>query len=203
MDVAECDNVGIITGDADCEDKTTQRSPFKNLNGAINYLTSKVRLAFTKLRKTFTKAPILQHFDLKCYIIIETDASSYAIDEVWSQLTSNILNQWHLVVFYLQKMISAKTQYKTHNGKFLTIVVAFKTWWHYLKSCKHKIPMFTNHNNLRCFINTKSLSSKQNCWTQKLSKYYFWIDYCQDKAYRAADALFSFLRRDKNKEEKL
>ena len=68
----------------DCEDKTVERSPLisKNLNGATSYLTLKARLAFTQLRKAFTKAPILQHFDLKCHIRIETNPSSYPIGGV-------------------------------------------------------------------------------------------------------------------------
>ena len=35
----------------------------------------------------------------------------------------------------------------------------------------------------------KSLSSKQMYWVKKLSKYYFWLDYQQNKAHGAADAL--------------
>ena len=61
--------VGSIGG-GDCKNKTVKRSPLtsKNLNGATDYLTSKAKLGFTPLRKAFTKAPILQHFDPECYI---------------------------------------------------------------------------------------------------------------------------------------
>ena len=41
------------------------------------------------LQKAFIKAPILRHFDPKCYIRIETDASGYAIGEVFSQMISD------------------------------------------------------------------------------------------------------------------
>ena len=41
-------------------------------------------------------------------------------------------------------------------------------------------------------METKSLSSRQICWAQKLSKYPFEIDYCQDKAKKAADAVSRF-----------
>ena len=59
IDVAECDEVGTISSSGDCEDKTVKRSPSKNSNRAIGYLTPKTSLAFTKLRKTFTIALIL------------------------------------------------------------------------------------------------------------------------------------------------
>ena len=57
-------------------------------------------------------------------------------------------------------MIPIKTRYEIHNGKLLAIVEAFKICRHYLKDCKYKILIFTDHNNLRRFIDIKSLSSK-------------------------------------------
>ena len=67
--MAEDAEVGSIGG-GDCKDETVKRSPLtcKNLNGATDYLTLKARLAFTQLRKAFTEALILQHFDLECHI---------------------------------------------------------------------------------------------------------------------------------------
>ena len=89
-------------------------------------------------------------------------------------------------------MIPAETQYETHNGELLAIVEAFKTWRHYLEGCKHEVFVITDHNNLRCFINTKSLSSRQVCWAQELSQYHFQIDYCQDKTNATANTLSRF-----------
>ena len=100
-------------------------------------------------------------------------------------------------------MILAKTWYKTHKGELLAIVKAFKTWQHYLKGCKHKVLVLTNHNNLRRFMDTKILSSKQVCWAQELLRYYFRIDYCQGKANGAADALSCFFQKNEDEKEKL
>ena len=99
-------------------------------------------------------------------------------------------------------MIPAKTWYKTHNDELLAIVEAFKTWRHYLEGCKHKVLALTNYNNLCHFIDIKSLSFRQICWSQELFKYYFRIDYCQDKANGAVDVLFCFPQRKEDKEEK-
>ena len=181
--VAKDPKVGSIGGD-DCEDKTVERSPFtsKNFNGATGYLTPNAKQAFIQLGQAFTKAPILQHFDPKSHIRIETNASGYAIGGVLSQLTLDNLSQLHSVAFYSQKMILAKTRYKTHKGELLTIVEAFKIWRHYLEGYKHKVLVLTNHNNLCRFMNTKNLSSRQVHWAQELSRYHFQIDYCQGKA---------------------
>ena len=134
-----------------------------------SFLTFDAKAAFNCLRLAFTKALILWHFDPKCHIWIEIDASGYAIDGMLSQLTFWIspngvvtkadLGYWHPVLFFSRKMIPAKTWYKTHDGKLLAIIEAFKTWHHYLKGCKHEVLIFINHNNLYYFIDIKSLSS--------------------------------------------
>ena len=190
--MAEDAEVGSISGNGDCKDKTVKKLLSKNLNRATDYLAPKARLVFTKLRKSFTKAPIFRHFDPEFHIWIETDMSSYAISRVLSQLTLDNLGQWHSVAFYSQKMILAKTWYKTPNDKPLTIVEDFKTWQYYLEGCKNKVLVFTNQNNLCHIMDTKSLSSRQVCWAQELFKYHFWIDYCQGKTNGAANALFCF-----------
>ena len=151
------------------------------------FLTPEARLAFTQLRQAFVEAPILHHFDPESHIRIETDASGYAIGGVLSQLSSGArpdgvvtkdnLGQWHPVAFFSRKIIPAKTRYETHDGKLLAIVEAFKTWPYYLKGCKHEILVLIDYNNFRRFIDTKSLSSRQVRWAQKLSCYHFCIDY--------------------------
>ena len=124
-----------------------------------NYLTTNAKRAFDQLYQVFTKTPILQHFDPEQYIWVETDASGHDIGGVLSQLT-NDLGRWHPVVYLLHKIIPAKTWYKTHDGEHLAIIETFKTWRHYLKNCKHEVFILIDHNNLCCFINTKSLSSR-------------------------------------------
>ena len=158
------------------------------------FLTSDAREAFNRLRQAFIKAPILQYFDPESHIWIETDASNYAIGGVFNQLSADWVapdkpnsaksrnsiksdfGQWHPIAYFSKKMISTETQYKTHNAELLAIIEAFKTWRHYLEGCKHEVLVLTDHNNLRRFMDTKSLSSRQVCLAQELSKYHFWID---------------------------
>ena len=100
-------------------------------------------------------------------------------------------------------MIPAETRYETHDGKLLTIIEIFKTWRHYLEEAQHEILVFTDHNNLRQFIETKSFNSRQVCLAQKLSHYHFWIDYCQGKANGAADTLSRYSQWSAEEEETL
>ena len=75
--------------------------------------------AFNRLQLAFIEAPILQHFDPKCYIWIETDALGYAINGMLSHLISGTnpnevvtktdLDQWHSIAYFLRKMIFEET----------------------------------------------------------------------------------------------
>ena len=151
--------------------KSGNSTNFDAMEDGPKFLTPDAKIAFNYLRLAFTKAPILWHFDPECHIWIETDVLGYTINSMLDQLASEIkpdgvvtktdLRQWHPVAFFLRKMIPAETWYKTHNGKLLAIIEAFKPWRPYLKGCKHKVLIFIDHNNLCCFMDIKSLSSRQ------------------------------------------
>ena len=186
---------------------------FDAKNTGPSFLTPKAKLAFNRLRLAFIKAPILWYFDPKYHILIETDASGYAIGDVLSQLASETsldgiviktdLGQWYPVIFFSKKIIPAETWYKTHNGELLAIVEAFKTWRHYMEGCKHEVLVLTDHKNLCCFIDTKSLSFRQVCWAQELFRWHSQIDYRQGKANAATDTLLRFPQKSQDEEDEL
>ena len=175
--------------------------------------TPGAREAFNRLWLAFIEAPIFRYFDPEYYIWIETNALGYVIDGVLSLLVSGTrpdgvitktdLGKWYLVVFFLSKIIPAETQYKTYDSELLAIVEAFKTWRYYLEGCKHEVLVLTDYNNSCRFMDTKSLSSRLVRWAQKLSQYQFQIDYRQDKAKAATDALSRFSQRSQDKKDEL
>ncbi len=71
----------------------SKESNFVKANSGTDFLTPGAKEAFIHLRKAFTKAPILRHFDPECHIQIETDALGYVIGRVLSQITSDHLDQ--------------------------------------------------------------------------------------------------------------
>ncbi len=77
-----------------------------------------------------------------------------------SDIPKSEIGQWHPVIFFSWKMIPVKTWYKTHNQELLTIIEAFKTWRHYLESCKYEVLVLTDHNNLNWFMDIKNWSSR-------------------------------------------
>ena len=118
--------------------KGQKTSKSKNLSKSkktvkSDFLIPKARLMFIELRQAFIKAPIFHHFDPEYHIQIKTNVLGYSINRVLSQLTSDDLDQWHPIAFFSYKIIPVETRYKTHDGKFLAIVKAFKIWRHYLE----------------------------------------------------------------------
>ena len=97
-------------------------------------------------------------------------------------------------------MIPAETRYETYNNELLAIVEAFMTWRHYIEGFWHKVLVLTNHNNLRQFMDIKSLSFRQVRWAQELFCYYLQIDYYQSKVNGAIDALSRYPQRNTGEE---
>ena len=172
IDTSGIDDVEIVGGEVDIDEVgkkgrkiSKSKKSSKSETVGSDFFTPGAKLAFTKLRQAFLKAPILHHFDLERYIQIETDVSGYAIVGVLSQLTLDDSGRWHPVAFFSRKIIPAETRYETHDGELLAIVKVFKTWRHYLKGARHEVLVLTDHNNLRRFMDTKSLSFRQVHWT--------------------------------------
>ena len=170
LDGSELDADKVDGGEVEVDEvrkKVQKITKFKNLSkskktvGPSDFLTPRATLTFTKLKQAFLKALILHHFNPERHIRIETDLSDYTIGGVLSQLISDNSGRWHPVVFFFCKMIPAETRYEMHNSELLAIVEAFKTWRHYLEGSRHEVLVLTDHNNLRRFMDTKSLSSRQ------------------------------------------
>ena len=68
---------------------------------------------------------------------------------------------WHPIVYYLYKMLLIERNYETYNAELLAIVEGLKTWRHYFEEAGYTILVFTDHNNLKKFMKTTSLSSCQ------------------------------------------
>jgi len=80
--------------------------------------------AFQELKKRFTTAPILSHFDAQKPVIIETNTSDYAIGAILSQRDSE--GRLHPVAFHSRKFQPAEINYEIHDKELLAIVDTFK-----------------------------------------------------------------------------
>ena len=74
--------------------------------------------AFDTLKLTFTQAPVLTHFYLANPIVIEMDASDYAIAAIISQISPND-SDLHPIAFYSCGMKPAELNYEIYDKELL------------------------------------------------------------------------------------
>ncbi|ERF69956.1 hypothetical protein EPUS_08767 [Endocarpon pusillum Z07020] len=143
--------------------------------------------SFQELKRRFTSAPILATFDPERQIVLETDASDYAIGMCISQPDDE--GRLRPVAFYSRKMIPAELNYEIHDKELLAIVTAFDEWRVYLEGSKYPVKVYTDHKNLLYFTTTKELNRRQVRWSETLSRYNFEISYRKGNDNAKADAL--------------
>lgn len=82
--------------------------------------TNKCELAFKRLKQCICKASILIYFNLSKQCHIETDLLDYVSAGVLSHEDDSRI--FHLVAFYLKRIVLAKCNYEIYNNKLLAII---------------------------------------------------------------------------------
>ena len=68
-------------------------------------------------------------------MIVETDASDYALAGIISTLTSD--GEIHPIAFHSRTFTDTERNYDTHDKELLAIFECFKVWRHYLEGSHH------------------------------------------------------------------
>ena len=110
-------------------------------------------------KKVFTFAPILTHWISDAQLIVETDASDYALAPILSIVNED--NKVHPVAFHSRTFTAAELNYDTHDKELLAIFEAFKIWRYYLEGLAYSIDVVMDHKNLEYFSTTKVLTWRQ------------------------------------------
>ena len=100
-------------------------------------------------------------------MIIETDASDFAIGAILSQRDEE--GRLHPVAFHSRKFQPAEINYEIHDQELLAIVDAFKHWRRYCEGATNQVQVFSDHQNLEYFTTTKVLNRRQARWAQELA----------------------------------
>ena len=143
--------------------------------------------AFDLLKKAFTSAPILHHFDYDREIIVETDASDYVSAGILSQYDDE--GVLHPVAFYFKKHSPDESNYEIYDKELMAIVRAFEECRPHLEGSCYPIQVLSDHMNLEYFMSMKLLNSRQARWSEFLSRFDFRITYQPGKAGGKPDAL--------------
>lgn len=149
--------------------------------------TPKCQEAFNGLKKAFTSAPILLHFDPEKQVVVETDASDHVVAGVLSQYDE--AGALHPVAYFSTKMLPAECNYEIYDKELLAVIRAFELWRPELEGTEKPVVILSDHKNLEYFMTTKLLSRRQARWSEFLSRFNFKITYRPGGLNRRADAL--------------
>src|SRR5438874_10841329 len=141
----------------------------------------------TTLKRAFTTAPVLAHFDPNKEILVETDASDYVSAGILSQRDKE--GVLHPVAFFSRKHSPAECNYEIYDKELMAIVRCFEEWRAELEGSPHPVEVLSDHKNLEYFMSTKLLNRRQARWSEFLSRFDFRITYRLERQCTKPDAL--------------
>ena len=130
---------------------------------------------------------MLTHWRPDLPIIVETDASNYALAAILSIQESN--GDIHPIAFHSWTFSTMELNYDVHNKELLAIFDTFKIWRHYLEGSTFPVDVVTDHKNLKYFSTTKILSWCQAHWSKFLSGLNMVIRFCPGRLSTKPNAL--------------
>jgi hypothetical protein len=145
--------------------------------------------AFETLKTAFTTAPILMHFSPELPIVIETDASDFAIGAIISHPDKDNPKLLRPIAYHSRKLTPAELNYEIYDKEMLAIVEAFRIWRPYTEGSKHQVTIYTDHKNLIYFTTSNVYNRRQRRWHLDLSAFDFKIIYRPGKTMGKPDAL--------------
>jgi hypothetical protein len=143
--------------------------------------------SFDSLKKSFTTAPILTHFDPERNIVLETDASDFALAGIISHPAGH--GRLQPIAFYSRKFNDAELNYEIYDKELLAIIACLKEWRAYCEGSRHKVTIYSDHKNLEYFNTSKVLTRRQARWMEFLSHIDFEIIYRKGSLMAKPDAL--------------
>lgn len=142
--------------------------------------------AFEALKHAVSKEPTLILPDTSRQYIVTTDASGYAVGAVLQQDHGQGLQP---IAYLSKKMLAAEKNYPVHEQELLAIVVALRSWRHYLHGSHFRIIVKSDHKSLQYFKTQPHLSARQTRWLDLLAEFDFTIEYFEGKENVVADGL--------------
>lgn len=149
--------------------------------------TKACQSAFELLKQQVMSASVLQHFNPNQQAILETDILEYVIRGVLSQY--NNYDVLHPVAFYSKNLVPAECNYHIYDKELLAIIQCFEHWCPELEHIDLPVQIFTDHQALKTFMESKQLSCQQAWYLDFLTKFNFQIIFCSDKKNTKADTL--------------
>ncbi|KAI0992873.1 hypothetical protein K3495_g15311 [Podosphaera aphanis] len=155
-------------------------------------LTPDAHLAWLKTKSALTTTPVIRKFNCRLPVIIESDASKYAIGAALLQphLTPNFTNSnssLHSVSFFSKKLTEAQIKYADQEREILGIMLALQYWRHWVGDSV--VTVVTDHESLKTIRTKVKQPARIFRFLDAIEHYRIQIVYRQGKANLLADYL--------------
>ena len=145
------------------------------------------RQALRNVKAAVKSAPVLCPVDCSKPFWLVTDASDYALGASLEQEDPQL--QRRPVAYFSHLLSPAERAYPVHQRELLAIVLALRTWRHFLLGSEFSVVCQTDHKPLQAFLTKANLSSRQVRWQMFLSEYNLTVNYLPGKSNVFADGL--------------
>ena len=146
--------------------------------------STEAETAFLTLKQALTSAPILGYPRPEGQLILDTDASNFAVGAVLSQVQDG---EERVLAYYSQVLNQQERNYCVTRRELLAVVKAVSHFHHYLYG--HHFHTRTDHAALRWLFSFRHPEGQLARWLERLQEYDFTIQYRPGIAHTNADAM--------------
>ena len=143
--------------------------------------TEKADIAFKQIKEAISNAPLLYFVNDNAMILVNTDASDYAIGGYLYQI---IENKEKPIAFMSHSLNSCQKRWSTYDKEAYAIYMSLKTWEHLLIG--RKFLLLTDHKNLTYVRNSPSL--RVNRWLTEIQHLDFDVEHVIGEKNLVADS---------------
>jgi hypothetical protein len=136
--------------------------------------------AFKTLKKLLTTSPVLAQPDTN-------KPFDFYCNTFGTGLGGVLMQEGRVIPYSLRQLRRHEEHYPTHNLELATVVMALRTWRHYLLG--NVIHIYTDHKSLNYIFTQPDLNMRQRRWLELIKDYELEVHYHPGKVNVVADAL--------------
>jgi hypothetical protein len=145
------------------------------------YVWNEVRdEAFQTLKKLLTTSPVLAQPDITKSFVVYCNASGTRLGCVHMQDS-------RVILYSSRQLRYHEEHYPMHDHELATVVLALRTWQHYLLG--NVVYIFTVHKSSKYIFTQADMNMHQRRWLELIKDYYLKVHYHHDKTNVVVDAL--------------
>ena len=142
--------------------------------------------SFRTLKQALISYPCLGMIRPEGRLIVDTDASDYAIGAVLSQVQDG---EERVLAYHSKTLNDAQTRYCTTKKELLAMKEALEVWDHYLQNPSESFLLRTDHAALK-WLTTMAIKDRTlSRWAQFLAEYNFECEHRPGREHTNADSL--------------